>query len=294
MRIADIPPEFLLRAQQTAQYPPHQNSQPLIEERALNYFKVNNINSDYIYLPIQWTEYLCNHNWGNDPQAVSRLQEVCDQITSQYPNEKFFTIVQFDGGTLTKINNCTIFSASGDFNSPKGENSPYIPIPLLCNPHQGEPRSAKNYKLGFAGRSNTHPLRERILSQLSPSSDYRIELNHTSNLTQIMQEVLYDSTFALAPRGFGPASFRMYESMQMGCIPIYISDEFWLPFEDVIDWPRAALLLREEEMGNLSKVINDLIETGASREMEIYGQECYSKYLTWQGCINRITSYLQN
>ena len=157
MRIADIPPEFLLRAQQTAQYPPHQNSQPLIEERALNYFKVNNINSDYIYLPIQWTEYLCNHNWGNDPQAVSRLQEVCDQITSQYPNEKFFTIVQFDGGTLTKINNCTIFSASGDFNSPKGENSPYIPIPLLCNPHQGEPRSAKNYKLGFAGRSNTHP-----------------------------------------------------------------------------------------------------------------------------------------
>ena len=38
------------------------------------------------------------------------------------------------------------------------------------------------------------------------------------------------SVFGLAPRGYGPTSFRLYETMQMDAVPIYISDVFWLPF----------------------------------------------------------------
>ena len=42
------------------------------------------------------------------------------------------------------------------------------------------------------------------------------------------------------PRGYGPTSFRLYESIEMQSIPIYISDEFILPYSNIIDWENFA------------------------------------------------------
>ncbi len=36
------------------------------------------------------------------------------------------------------------------------------------------------------------------------------------------QELIRDSNFQLCPRGKGPTSYRMYESLQAETIPIYI------------------------------------------------------------------------
>ena len=34
-----------------------------------------------------------------------------------------------------------------------------------------------------------------------------------------------DSLFSLCPRGYGPTSFRLYESIQLGSIPVYIAED---------------------------------------------------------------------
>jgi len=283
IRIAEVPDQFLPKM--PIQYPPHQGYNPMIEERAFSFFSTKqNIETDYIYIPIQWTSWHINNSFGQNNQT---LINYCNDLIEKYPKEKFFTIVQYDGGTLVPINNCKIFASSGNFNSPIGTNSVYEPIPLLCNPHQGKPKEIREYKVGYVGK-NTHPIRIKMNEILSSLSQYKLIVNQDFSEVKTFREILYNSVFALSPRGFGPASFRMYESIQMQCIPIYISDEFWLPFSEYIEWDKMCLLINENQIETIPKKVDILLESGEYQNMINYGQEVYSKYLTWDGCLNTI------
>jgi hypothetical protein len=280
IRIADVPQEFL--PEMPVQYPPHQGYSPMIEERAYSFFKTKQeLESDYIYIPIQWTSWHINPG-GEYGQNTQPLIEFCSQLTEKYPDEKFFTVVQYDGGTLVPIDNCTIFASSGDFSSPLGKNSVYKPIPLLCDPHWGSPKEVREYKVGYAGR-DTHPLRVKANKVLSHIPQYKFATNLDHNRTEVFRDILYNSVFALSPRGFGPASFRMYEAIQMQCIPIYISDEFWIPFADYIEWDKMCLLIKGDEIETIPERVDALLESGEYQNMIDYGQEMYEKHLTRDG-----------
>ena len=101
IRIVETPQKWMPKNSNT--FPPHQGGNPLIEERAFNYFCTQDIESDYIYIPIQWTTYHCNNSYGKDLEKISELQKWCNDLTSTYPNEKFFTVVQYDDGPLASI-----------------------------------------------------------------------------------------------------------------------------------------------------------------------------------------------
>jgi hypothetical protein len=285
IRVADVPQEFL--PEMPVQYPPHQGYSPMIEERAYSFFKTKQeLESDYIYIPIQWTSWHINPG-GEYGQNTQPLIDFCNQLTEKHPNEKFFTVVQYDGGTLVPIDNCRIFASSGDFSSPLGKNSVYEPIPLLCDPHGGASREVREYKVGYAGR-DTHPLRVKMNQVLSHLPQYKFAVNLDHSRTDIFRDILYNSVFALSPRGFGPASFRMYEAIQMQCVPIYISDEFWLPFTDYIEWDKMCLLIKGDEIETIPEKVDFLLESGEYQTMIDYGQEMYEKHLTWDGCLNTI------
>jgi len=288
IRIADCPEKFLLDLPSV--YPPHQGNDPMIEKRCFNYFKNNDIDSDYIYIPIQWTAWHVNPG-GEYGQNTQPLIEYCNQLIEKYPNEKFFTVVQYDGGTLVPIDNCRIFASSGSFNSPLGKNSFYEPIPLLCNPHLTNFKEHRDNKVGYVGRS-THPIRKKMYQILNGNDGYIMHPNSVNN-TNLFREVLTNSVFALSPRGFGPASYRMYEALQMGCIPIYISDEFWIPFTDDIEWEKCCLLVHENDISKIPEMVDDILFNQKYQEMIDYGNEIYEKYFTWEGCLNKITSLLK-
>jgi hypothetical protein len=72
------------------------------------------------------------------------------------------------------------------------------------------------------------------------------------------QEGMADSLLQLAPRGINPSSFRLYESLQMGLIPVYIwdGDRPWLPYHDPslpVDgskgglWGKVAFLVHSKD-----------------------------------------------
>jgi hypothetical protein len=294
LRILEVPQEFL--PAMPIQYPPHQGNNPMIEHRCFDYFmaNMNEIETDYIYLPIQWTAFHLLNGYG---QNVEPLVKYYQGVIEKFPNEKFFTIVQYDGGTLVALDNCKVFASSGSFNSPIGKNSFYEPIPLLCDPHSYEPKEDKKYKVVFCGR-RTHDLRELMFNKFSDLDGYKMYDNSTMAISgdqvEIFKDLITDSIFGLCPRGYGPASFRMYETMQMGCIPIYVSDEFWLPFSDLIDWERAALLITPEKILDIPKLVDELIASGKWVDMLEYGKRCYEEHLSWSGTIKTIRRVVEN
>ena len=291
IRIVDVPNKFL--PEMVVTYPPHQGNNPMIEKRAFNFFSSRKeLESDYIYLPIQWTSWHCQPGaYGENTQP---LIDYCNELITKHPNEKFFTVVQYDGGTLIPIDNCRIFASSGDFNSSLGNNSTYEPIPLLCDPHVGTPNEVRTNKVGFAG-VETHPLRKKMYETLKDIDGYKFFVNYYHpDGPRKFKEILYNSVFALSPRGFGPASFRMYEAIQMQCIPIYISDVMWLPFTNYIEWDKMSLLISPDEIESIPQKVDNLLESGEYQSMIDYGQEMYEKYLSWDGCLNTITKMVGN
>ena len=120
------------------------------------------------------------------------------------------------------------------------------------------------------------------------SAGYKFFVNQTASLSEVFREIIYDSVFGLAPRGYGPTSFRLYETMQMDAIPIYISDVFWLPFEDEIEWDKAAVLVTPDRIDEIPKIVDDLLESGEFEKYLEYGRMVYDKYLTWDGTLNQI------
>lgn len=284
LRILDVPNIF--RPVCKIINPPHQKNSFMIEEKAFNYFKSRNIDSDYIYVPISWTAYHVNNNFG---KKLNDLSNFCNSLSKKYKNEKFFTIVQYDGGILVPFSNCTIFGCSGNFVSPKGINSNYIPIPLLSDPHNTKPIK-KKFLASFSGNFQTHPIREKMFNILSSQKGFKFSKPSRYFNNFFYKRNMLSSIFALCPRGYGPASFRMYEALQMKLIPIYISDEFWLPYKDQINWEKIAILIKENDIGQIPGIINNLVDTLEYEKILDYTASIFDNYFTWQGCLKQIES----
>ena len=79
----------------------------------------------------------------------------------------------------------------------------------------------------------------------------------------------------------------------MQCIPIYITDEFWLPFTEYIDWSKICLLIDVDKIHTIPNKVDQLLESGEYQNMIDYGQKMYEEYLTWDGCLNTIVKILR-
>ena len=288
LRIFEVPKKFMPR--HTTINPPHQGNKPLIEERFYEFVKNNRIYSNYIYLPIFWTQYHINNNYGNNLKEINNF---ITDIEKKYPSEKFFTIVQYDGGTLVPMNNCSIFGCCGDFNSPLGINSSYIPIPLLSERHKSFFPQKKRYLASFVGNPNTHDIRAKMVDIYKFDNDFLFKTNINYFKTFLFKNYTLSSYYALCPRGFGPSSFRLYEVLGLGQVPVYISDEFWLPYQNEINWDEIAILIKPQELNILKEILNKRFKTdylGMKKKIE----SLKDKYFSWQGCINYIHSKITN
>lgn len=221
------------------------------------------------YLPIFWTGYWCNNGYGTKEKSRNNLQRFIDSLPR---NKKYFTICQYDDGPMIDFKNLDIvvFGMSGgriDY-----------PIPLLCQPHGYKFDCKRDIFASFVG-GDTHPIRKEMVKQFTGHNDC-----HVSFKKLPLKDYCYlmaRSVFALCPRGYGKSSFRIAEAIQYGAIPVYISNEFVLPYKE--HFP-GILAMSEPDL------YDQLKENSCAHSFIALNQQILDakKNYTYEGCKERI------
>ena len=68
-------------------------------------------------------------------------------------------------------------------------------------------------------------------------------------------EAILDSQFVLCPAGFGPATYRLFEAMEMGRAPVILSDE-WVPPRGP-RWDEFSVRVPECRAGEISAILSN-------------------------------------
>jgi hypothetical protein len=270
--IVETPNQFITRTNHT--YPPGNNM--IFEEYFFNEFSNRTINTNRLYIPVLWTNFYISRGYAT--QDMSDLQFFLDSLPR---DDKYFTVVQWDDGIKNNLNGLDIISfASGGIGD--------YPIPLINKPHIRNSKE-KNIFASFIGNiQGRHGIREKMRDVLSSKEGYFIsESVGFENFKDIMER----SIFSLCPRGYGKTSFRINESLNLGSIPVYIYDDPWIPFNDLVDFREYGVLISESELIDIDNILKSYTDEDISRMLQ-NGKKVYDDFYTYESCFKKIIEKL--
>ncbi|MFC1548566.1 exostosin family protein [Candidatus Omnitrophota bacterium] len=228
-----------------------------------------------IYVPIFWTDYYIRHDRFHPNED---LQAFIDNNIS--PDKKYFTVVQNADGIIENLpDNVLIFAAGG-----VGD----VPIPLLKGELQLKKEVKRDIRVSFMG-SMGHDIRKRMYDVLKNIEGYYFGKGTMNDFIDITSR----SLFALCPRGYGRTSYKLYEALALGSIPVYIWDDIeWLPYRDRLDWDDFSISINIRDIEKLPAIIDghtpDMIKNKQDKIKEIYNE-----YFTMEGVCGNIVRILK-
>lgn len=77
----------------------------------------------------------------------------------------------------------------------------------------------------------------------------------------------------------------MFEAMAIGCVPVYISDDFWEPFNIPFDY---GIKITEAEIKN----IPEILANSSFEKLSAQSKLVYEKYFVYSQCFNQIVNTL--
>jgi hypothetical protein len=262
-------------------YPPFKNGLYL-EEYFYNKMMKYEIVLKRKYIPVKWTNFQIESWFKNRKQE---MQQMLDEWLINNPSlNGYFTVVQYDDGPLLKLPKNTIIygACSGD-----------IPIPLIYQDVKNTlvsipklPFTQKKILCSFVGNITANDVlpnvRQVMKDKFHNNNNFlfcnsggwtpsvNIDLQKTFvNITRI-------SKFALAPRGYGRSSFRFFECLQLGTIPIYLwNDKEWLPFKNIIDYKKLCISMNISEIDELEKTLIKITEKEYNEMLKYYNEIKY-------------------
>jgi hypothetical protein len=190
------------------------------------------------------------------------------------PREKFSSkVLQFSGGGL-----------SGN-----------IALPLICSPLEYDFEGSKDIFCSFVG-SITHPIRQKLSQHYSDNEKYYFSSTRWNSVVEKDREELFKnitarSKFALCPRGYGPTSYRTYECLQLGTIPVYVYDKKWLPYEDSTRWDEFSISIHESQISKIDDILTAYSDSDVKKMSE--NAKSASKNFIFSETYSRIVNYVK-
>lgn len=197
-----------------------------------NFVTKNPDEADWHYLPLMWSYWQLSNNYGRDNR--SELQRYLDKIILD--DYTTFTVSEADNEPGFDIGRTVVFSAN--------QKDGWIPIPIITLPHQVPGKlPKKKYLSNFVGTVKPWHVRVEMQKLLENRTDVKIEYSKKGE-SKFVNTIL-ESYSTLCPRGSALSSYRFYETMQLGVVPIMIADYDMRPFPDRIDWESCSYFIND-------------------------------------------------
>lgn len=258
-------------------YPPYHQGEYL-EDYFYNFYCNSKQKTTREFIPVSWTTcYIEN--------KTDKLQENLNKLD---PKKSYFAVSQHDDAIKEKLPPDTVkFCAGG--------NRGGIPIPLVCSqiPSKDIQTKKRDLLCSFYG-SLTHQIRFDLCKKLENKPHTLVKIKSWKPKIDASDymgfiDCALRSKFLLCPRGYGLNSFRIYEAFQLGCVPVIISDNRFLPWEEELDWESFSVLTKD--VSGLYQKLKNITEP-RYKEILNKGQKLYYDYFSISGVCKQIIKRL--
>lgn len=295
MRVHPVPAEAQRRS---IRYPSH--AKRSLEDAFIDWVSQQGSagDSSLVCLPIAWlgNSFVPKENRAAVKGSWFAASKVTEQVLATLdPNLQYFSLSQADDGPYEAVPDNVLLFCAGCCRG--------IPIPLLYDRIPTAVSKKKAYFVSFLGnlyppgrteecvnerRSGRLPgvgarIRQKMKEVFSPWCASGKAIISSGTFRRDLREahfvrVMANSIFGLAPRGYGPTSYRLYEALALGAIPVYIcnKEEFILPWPDLFSWQDFCVLCPEEDLPSLPERL-DSFSFAAIKRMQDAGREAAEK-----------------
>lgn len=216
------------------------------QKNANLYFSMTDTNeAEAIIYPTDW-----NQMNGDIFQKLSKLAS---------PSKPIIIFHNDDDANPIRIKNALVYRTS----MIRSNGAPYeFGLPAWSkdlSPSLAIRRKSDKPSIGFCGQAQI-PIRSNMLSKLSKcqslTTDFIVRgtfwagalggggfTNSAATRRAEFTNNILNNDFSLCPRGAGNFSYRLYETMSCGRIPVIPEASQVLPYENMIDWPSLALFV---------------------------------------------------
>jgi hypothetical protein len=217
----------------------------------LNLVEYSDLEScDFIYYPLKI-------------QKNSDIKELL-YLSEKY-NKKILLFYNDDNDEIFNFKNSIIFRTSL-YKTNKPQN--YYGLPAFCNNLKNESeyffrKKNKLPTIGFCG-ALTHPLRRTIIDIFNNSeldTNFIIRNNFWGgdiwgkNVREEYINNTLNSDIIICLRGAGNFSYRLYETLCLGRIPLVIDTDIVLPFEEFVKYDDKIIKIQQEGVNNIIQEI---------------------------------------
>lgn len=260
---------------------PHSNSGyngPWIEQAFFHHFIRDNNSRDStkaLYIPIYWTELLL--------QDIEKYQSAKQYVEGLNISAQYFTLVQHADG-LSLPSHVQVFASGRPLEK-------QVTIPLLKRCLQPGKASDRTIKISFCGNVTSFNNPQGIRTKLMDFCSEHFDNHFTKYSGPGWESVMRKSAFSLCPRGYGPTSFRLCESIQCLSIPIVVWEDEGpvLPYTDLIDWNTFSITVNIRDILTLPDRLAQFDHERAINELHkvrhMFSYEYCCNYINSKRCL---------
>lgn len=108
--------------------------------------------------------------------------------------------------------------------------------------------------LAFFAGSLHGPIRPVLLEHWK-EKDSDVQVFERLPKELVYYDMMRKSKFCLCPSGYEVASPRVVEAIYLQCVPVIISNNYVVPFYDVLKWDEFSIQVSVEDIPNLKKIL---------------------------------------
>lgn len=269
----------------------------IIDDSRFNNLKTNNLNykfvesieeCDFVILPFKWRGY---------DESTNFILEDC-----KLHNKKILVFYNDDDSKPIDLNGY-IFRTSL-FKNVNNSNEIGLP-PFFDDEFKNKYILPEDIKLNIGFCGFDHYERKQCLDILSQNknieADFIVrksfwarEIDEKIAISQF-NENINKNLFGFTSRGSGNFSYRFYQILSMGRIPVLLNTNCVLPYENLINYNKHCLIVDISDINNIDSILINYYNSKTKQELyeiQISNRLLYENYLSPYGFIKNLTHLL--